>query len=98
MVRFKGGELLQHGRGIGGLLQLVKIVFKPLVRTAGKTIVKAAESDVGKQVLKNLKYQDSGSGVHLTSATMRGDDMGEAVNNNELQMVKRKAANVVEKA
>ena len=98
MVRFKGGELLQHGRGIGGLLRLVKSVFKPLVRTAGKTIVKAAKSDVGKQVLKNLKYQDSESGVHLTSATMRGDDMGEAVNNNELQMVKRKAANVVEKA
>ena len=40
MVRFKRGELLQHGRGIGGLLRLVKSVFKPLVRTAGKTIVK----------------------------------------------------------
>ena len=75
MVRFKGGELLQHGRGIGGLLRLVKSVFKPLVRTAGKTIVKAAKSDVGKQVLKNLKDQAIESGVHLTSAAMRGDDI-----------------------
>merc|ERR1711942_372294 len=95
MVRFKGGELLQHGRGIGGLLRLVKSVFKPLVRTAGRTIVKAAKSDAGKQVLKNLKDQAIESGVHLTSAAMRGDDMGEAFNN-ELQTVKRKAADVVE--
>jgi len=95
MVRFKGGELLQHGRGIGGLLRLVKSVFKPLVRTAGKTIVKAAKSNVGKQVLKNLKDQAIESGVHLTSAAMRGDDMGEALNN-EIQTVKRKAADTVE--
>ena len=95
MVRFKGGELLQQGRGIGGLLRLVKSVFKPLIRTAGKTIVKAAKSDVGKQVLKNLKDQAIESGVHLTSAAMRGDDMGEALNN-EIQTVKRKAADTVE--
>ena len=95
MVRFKGGELLQQGRDIGGLLRLVKSVFKPLVRTAGKTIVKAAKSDVGKHVLKNLKEQAIESGVHLTSAAIRGDDMGEAVNN-ELQSVKRKAADVVD--
>ena len=95
MIRFKGGELLQHGRGIGGLLRLVKSVFKPLVRTAGRTIVKAAKSDVGKQVLKNLKDQAIESGVHLTSAAMRGDDMEEALNN-ELQTVKRKAADTVE--
>ena len=86
---------MQQGRGIGGLLRLVKSVFKPLVRTAGKTIVKAAKSDVGKHVLKNLKEQAIESGVHLTSAAIRGDDMGEAVNN-ELQSVKRKAADVVD--
>ena len=70
MVRFKGGELLQQGRGIGGLLRLVKSVFRPLIRTAGKTIVKAAKSDVGKHVLKNLKEQAIESGAHLTSAAL----------------------------
>ena len=94
-LRFRGGERLQRGRGIGGLLRLLKSVFSPLVRTAGKTIVKAAKSDVGKHVLKNLKEQAIESGVHLTSAAIRGDDMGEALNN-ELQSVKRKAADVVD--
>jgi len=42
-----------------------------------------------------LKDQAIESGVHLTSAAMRGDDMEEALNN-ELQTVKRKAADTVE--
>ena len=40
MVRFKGGGVLQHGRGIGGLLELVKSVFEPLVITTGKPLFK----------------------------------------------------------
>ena len=54
-LRFRGGERLQRGRGIGGLLRLVKSVFAPLIRSAGKTIVKAATSDTGKQLLSNIK-------------------------------------------
>ena len=46
-------------------------------------------------MLKNLKEQAIESGVHLTSAAIRGDDMGEALNN-EIQSVKRKAADVVD--
>ena len=94
MVRFKGGGVLQHGRGIG-LLELFKSVFKPLVRTTGKTIVKTAKSDVGKQILKNLKNQVMKSGVHSTNAAMREDNMGEAVSN-KLPTVKRKAADDVQ--
>ena len=66
-----------------------------MVRTTGKTIVKTAKSDVGNQILKNLKNQALKSAVHSTNAAMREDDMGEAINN-ELQMVKRKAADTVE--
>ena len=53
-LRFRGGERLQRGRGIGGLLRLLKSVFSPLVKSAGKTIVKAATSDTGKAVLRNI--------------------------------------------
>ena len=42
-----------------------------------------------------MKEQAIESGVHLTSAAIRGDDMGEVLNN-ELQNVKRKAADVVD--
>ena len=50
-LRFKGGERLQRGRGIGGLLRLVKSLFTPLVKSAGKSIVKAATYNTGKAVI-----------------------------------------------
>ena len=94
-LRFRGGERLQRGRGIGGLLRLFKSVFSPLVKSAGKTIVKAATSDTGKAVLRNIKDQAIDSAVKLTADAMRGEDMGESLQN-EMQQVKRKAADVIE--
>ena len=94
-LRFRGGERLQRGRGIGGLLRLFKSVFSPLVKSAGKTIVKAATSDTGKAVLRNIKDQAIESAVKLTTDAIRGEDMGESLQN-EIQQVKRKAADVIE--
>ena len=50
-LRFRGGERLQRGRGIGDLLRLVKSVFSPLV----KTVAKAAKSNIGKALGNALK-------------------------------------------
>ena len=35
-MKFTGGEYLQRGRGLGGLLRLAKSVFSPIVRTVAK--------------------------------------------------------------
>ena len=94
-LRFRGGERLQRGRGIGGLLRLLKSVFSPLVKSAGKTIVKAATSDTGKAVLRNIKDQAIDSAVKLTTDAMRGEDMDVSLQN-EMKQVKRKAADVIE--
>ena len=94
-LRFRGGERLQRGRGIGGLLRLVKSVFSPLVRSAGKSIVKAATSNTGKAVLNSIKDQAIDSAVKLTTDAIRGEDMDVSLQN-EMQQVKRKAADVIE--
>ena len=94
-LRFRGGERLQRGRGIGGLLRLLKSVFSPLVKSAGKTIVKAATSDTGKAVLRNIKDQALDSAVKLGTDAMRGEDMNVSLQN-EMKQVKRKAADVIE--
>ena len=94
-LRFKGGERLQRGRGIGGLLRLVKSLFTPLVKSAGKSIVKAATSNTGKAVLNSIKDQAIDSGIRLASDALRGEDMDESLHN-ELQTVKRKAADGLE--
>ena len=93
--RFKGGERLQRGRGIGGLLRLVKSLFTPLVKSAGKSIVKAATSNTGKAVMNSIKDQAIDSGIRLASDALRGEDMDESLHN-ELQSVKRKAADGLE--
>ena len=94
-LRFRGGERLQRGRGIGGLLRLIKSVFSPLLKSAGKTIVKAATSNTGKAVLSNIKDQAIDSAVKLTADAIRGEDMNTSLKN-EMQQVKRKAADVIE--
>ena len=94
-LRFKGGERLQRGRGIGGLLRLVKSLFTPLVKSAGKSIVKAATSNTGKAVMNSIKDQAIDSGIRLASDALRGGDMDESLHN-ELQSVKRKAADGLE--
>ena len=94
-LHFKGGERLQRGRGIGGLLRLVKSLFTPLVKSAGKSIVKAATSNTGKAVLNSIKDQAIDSGIRLASYALRGGDMDESLHN-ELQSVKRKAADGLE--
>jgi hypothetical protein len=94
-LRFRGGERLQRGRGIGGLLRLIKSVFSPLLKSAGKTIVKAATSDTGKAVLRNIKDQAIDSAVKLSVDAIRGEDMDVSLQN-EMQQVKRKAADVIE--
>ena len=51
-LRFKGGNILQKGRGIGGLLRAASSLFKPLFRSVGSTALKVARSDVGKAIAK----------------------------------------------
>ena len=94
-LRFKGGERLQRGRGIGGLLRLVKSVFSPLIKSAGKTVVKAVTSNTGKAVMNSLKDQAIDSGMKLATDVLRGEDMEESLQD-EIQHVKRKAADGLE--
>ena len=94
-LRFKGGERLQRGRGIGGLLRLVKSVFSPLVKSAGKSIMKAATSNAGKTVMNSIKDQAIDSGMKLAADALRGEDMEESLQQ-EIQHVKRKAADGIE--
>ena len=92
---FKGGERLQRGRGIGGILRLVKSVFSPLIKSAGKTVVKAVTSDTGKYVMNTLKDQAIDSRMKLAADALRGEDMEQSMRE-EMQHVKRKAADGIE--
>ena len=76
-LRFRGGERLQRGRGIGGLLLLVKSVFSPLV----KTVAKAAKSNTGKALGNVLKEQAISSALNLTGDVIQGNNLKESLKN-----------------
>lgn len=90
-LKFTGGEYLQRGRGLGGLLRLAKSVFSPIVRT----VTQAAKSNTGKAILNALKEQAIESTVNLATDALRGNDMSESFQG-ELSSIRENAANSIE--
>ena len=94
-LKFRGGELYQRGRGIGGLFRAIRNAFKLLLRTAGSSIVRAANSQSGKVLGKALKEQALTSVANLSADVLRGNDLGESFNN-ELASGRENIANTIE--
>ena len=95
-LRFRGGELLQRGRGIGGMLRrLFNSLFSPILKTAGKSITKAATSNTAKPVGKAVKDQLLESGMRVGVDVLRGENLKDSVKK-EAKHVKRKAADKVD--
>ena len=94
-LRFRGGDYIQRGRGIGGLLRMAKSVFLPLMKTAGKTIIKAGKSKAGKAVFSAIKDQAITSGTNLLADVVRGNDLQESLHN-EGQNIRERVANTIQ--
>ena len=80
-LRFVGGEQLQRGRGIGGLLRLIKSVFTPLAKKVGSTVVTAVKSKGAKKLLNVLKDQAIDSSMALASDALKGKNINASLNN-----------------
>ena len=94
-LRFKGGNLLQKGRGIGGLLRAASSLFKPFFKTVGSTALKVARSDTGKAIGKALKEQAISSAQNIAFDTIRGENIKDSLNN-EVSNVRKHVADNVE--
>ena len=86
-LKFKGGERLQRGRGIGGLLRLAKGLFSPIVKTVKRAITSKAAKATGKAIAKQLVE----SGANIASDALAGNDVNESFQR-ELQAGKQNAA------
>ena len=90
-LRFKGGNLLQKGRGIGGLLRAASSLFKPLFRSVGSTALKVARSDAGKAIGKVVKDQAISSAKNIALDTISGKNIKDSVNS-EVKNVRKRVA------
>ena len=95
-IQFYGGERIQKGRGIGGLLRLLKSVFMPAVKSVGKSVLRAAKSDTGKMIGHALKEQAIESGINLATSALRGENLKNTVET-EFQTSKDTAAKTLER-
>ena len=91
-LRFRGGERLQRGRGIGGLLRLARGLFKPLVTNAKKVITSNAAKAAGKAIANQFVE----SGANIASDALMGNDVNESFQR-ELQAGRKNAAIGVQK-
>ena len=94
-LRFKGGDLLQKGRGIGGLLRAASSLFEPFFKIVGSTALKVARSNTGKAIGKALKEQAISSAQNIALDTMRGENIKDSLRN-EASNVRKRVADDVE--
>ena len=76
-------------------LSYPKSVFSPVVRSIGRTAVKAATSGAAKTVGKALKEQALTSAVNLGIDAIRGTDLQESLDR-EVNSARRKAADTLD--
>ena len=94
-LRFVGGEQLQRGRGIGGLLRLMKSVFSPIMRNVSKGVISAAKSEGGKKLMNVLKEQAINSTMNLASQALQGSDIRKSLGE-EIGTVKQNVAATID--
>jgi len=87
---FTGGERIQRGRGIGGLLKIASKLFAPLASFTKKALT----SNVGEKVVKAVKKQAIDSSINIAKDLASGRNVKESLQSefeNAKQNSKRKA-------
>lgn len=79
MIHFRTDELQQKGKGFGGFFRGLINLFRPMVKSAGKTIVKAATSNTAKSIAKTLGEQAIDSGLNITKDILAGNDLEQSM-------------------
>lgn len=74
-IYFDGGDRLQRGRGVGGLLKLASKLFSPLTRIAKKAI----QSNTGKQITNAVKEQAIQSSINVASDIAKGRNIKDSI-------------------
>ena len=82
---FVGGERLQKGKGIGGLMRFASKLFLPISRVAKKAI----QSNTGKKIVDAVKEQAIDSSINIATDIAKGKDLKDSFSN-EIENVKDK--------
>ena len=90
---FRGGERIQRGKGIGGVLRMASKLFTPL----RNIVQKALSSETGKKVISSVKEQAIDSSINLAKDLASGKDLKRSITDeigNVKANAKRKAIDI----
>lgn len=93
-IYFRGGEYQQRGRGIGGFFRGLWNLFRPVAKSVGSSIVKAATSDTAKSIAKTLGEQALDSTLNMTKDAIAGNDLNVALDR-EVGSFKRTGSEII---
>ena len=95
-LHFRGGELQQKGKGIGGFFRIASSVLKPLVKRVGQTVLNAATSSTGKAIGRAISEQALESTLNMTQDMLSGNSLSESFEA-EKKNLKDKAKKILSK-
>ena len=75
MIHFRGGEIQQKGKGIGGFFRGLINMLRPVARSVGSSLKRAATSNTAKDMAKTLGEQAIDSTLNMTKDYLNGNDM-----------------------
>ena len=75
MINFRGGEIQQKGKGIGGFFRGLINMLRPVARSVGTNLARAATSNTAKDIAKTLGEQAIDSTLNMTKDYLNGNDM-----------------------
>ena len=75
MIHFRCGEIQQKGKGIGGFFRGLINMLRPVARSVGTNLARAATSNTAKDIAKTLGEQAIDSTLNMTKDYLNGNDM-----------------------
>ena len=79
MIHFRGGEIQQKGKGIGSFFRGLINMLRPIARSVGSNLARAATSDTAKDMAKTLREQAIDSTLNMTKDYLNGNDMQHSI-------------------
>ena len=94
-IQFRGGELQQKGKRIGGFFGGLVNFFKPMMTSVGNSVIKVATSDTAKSIAKTLGEQALDSTMNMTKDVLHGNDLQDSFHR-EIDNFKRTGSEIVD--
>ena len=95
MILFRGGEIQQKGKGIGGFFRRLINMLRPVARSVGSSLAIAATSYTAKDIAKTLGEQAIDSKLNMTKDYLNGNNMKHSIDR-EIGEFRKRGSEIIE--